>query len=172
MPSAAAPNSSSARFTLGELLLCRPPAHARTYVHGAHPRGGFRGWCPIEQAFLSHLVCLSVPPLALFVEACPLSAALSALSGCRDDYPHPESTSLTPFFPLLLPLKTSTLTPQPPTPTPSRPPTRTPHYLMKHNKNQFAFFFPPSSPYSLYPPPSNQLPPSHSSLSSGGSLPR
>lgn len=59
---------------------------------------------PIQQAF-SHLVCPHPslhPPPALFMKACPLSAALSAPSCYGADYPHPESTSLLffPFTPL------------------------------------------------------------------------
>lgn len=48
-------------------------------------------------------------PLALFMKACPLSAALSAPSCCGADYPHPEATSFPLFFIFLLCLHPLTL---------------------------------------------------------------
>lgn len=44
------------------------------------------------------------PPLALFMKACPLSAALSAPSCYGADYPHPESTSFALFILFSLPM--------------------------------------------------------------------
>lgn len=89
-------NSSGPCFTLGDLSFYCLTAH----THRAHSAALFTPCLPLR------------PPLALFMKACPLSAALSAPSRCGADYPHPESTSFPIFF-MFVPLYTSpcTLTP-------------------------------------------------------------
>lgn len=84
---------NSSKFQWSMFDTGRPPLYcsaAHTHTHSGTQRA--------NSAALFTPCLPPRPPLALFMKACPLSAALSAPSCYGADYPHPESTSFALFF--------------------------------------------------------------------------